>query len=323
MSLSDTALVEVPAKDAFHIFTTEGAIEPLLAEIRKKIDDFVPDIETDQGRKDIASFAYRIAKSKTALDRVGKELTDEAKEIPKKIDAARKIARDTLDQWRDEVRSPLTNWEDAEKERIDYHVKQIEAIKVLGFTTDPHGNAYSSKELRENLKFAMKVEVGEGCEEFEDEYRLARNNSVEDLERTIVVADKAEADAAELERLRKKAVEREVKEAEEKALAVSAEIAARAAEAAVRAEREASAEREKVLQQEIIYADKKAAEKLAASLARDEAAAAARKANAEQRLLVDTTAIIDLTAGGLSKIHAALAVKLISENKITFVSINY
>jgi len=93
-------------------------IFPFLAQIRAEIDAFVPDVSTKKGRDAIASMAYKVAKSKTALDGLGKELVAELKQIPALIDAERKRMRDTLDAWRDEVRKPVDDWE-AEQAAIE------------------------------------------------------------------------------------------------------------------------------------------------------------------------------------------------------------
>ena len=126
----NTQLVTIDKSTALEVFTTPGRIDPLLAKIRTEIDAFVPDLTTKSGRDNIASIAYRVARSKTYIDGIGKELVDKQKEIPKKIDATRKHIRDTLDAWRDEVRKPLTEWEAAEKERLDmvrYEMARMQA----------------------------------------------------------------------------------------------------------------------------------------------------------------------------------------------------
>jgi hypothetical protein len=113
--IADRDLVALPLpQDALSVFTTEGAIDPYLARIREAIDAFAADPSTEAGRKEIKSFAFRIAKAKTALEAEGKRLADEQKEIPKKIDATRKRIKDTLDAWRDEVRKPVDDFEAAE-----------------------------------------------------------------------------------------------------------------------------------------------------------------------------------------------------------------
>ena len=54
----------------------------------------MPDVTTKKGRDAIASIAHKVARSKTALDNIGKELVAELKDVPKKIDAERKRIAD-------------------------------------------------------------------------------------------------------------------------------------------------------------------------------------------------------------------------------------
>lgn len=103
---------------AMTVFTTGEAIDPYLAQIRAEIDLFVPDISTKKGRDAIASMAYKVSQSKSALEALGKAQADKAKEMPNLIDATRKHVKDTLDKWRNEVRKPLDDWE-AEQAEIE------------------------------------------------------------------------------------------------------------------------------------------------------------------------------------------------------------
>jgi hypothetical protein len=115
----NTELALLPAREnAVQVFSAPNGLDPFLAKIRAEIDAFVPDISTKKGRDAIASMAYKVAKSKTALDGLGKELVVELKQIPALIDAERKRMRDTLDAWRDEVRKPVDDWE-AEQKAIE------------------------------------------------------------------------------------------------------------------------------------------------------------------------------------------------------------
>ncbi|HBP0262862.1 TPA: hypothetical protein L5P72_006465, partial [Pseudomonas aeruginosa] len=128
---AENQLVEVPAKEtALQVYSAANGLDPFLAKIREEIDGFVPDVTTRKGREAIASIAYKVARSKTALDNVGKELVAELKEVPKKIDAERKRMRDLLDSWQAEVRSPLTEWEEAEAARVARHQGEIDKINL-------------------------------------------------------------------------------------------------------------------------------------------------------------------------------------------------
>src|SRR3546814_1319807 len=80
----DQLPVSIPKENALEVFTTVGAIDKYLDMVRAEIDGFSGDVQTKKGRDAIASIAYKVAKSKTYLDGVGKELTDSAKELPKK-----------------------------------------------------------------------------------------------------------------------------------------------------------------------------------------------------------------------------------------------
>ena len=91
---AQTQLVVIEPTTAVALFTEGQGVTELLADIRKKASSLVPDVTTTKGRKEIASIAYAVAKTKTYLDGLGKELTDQYKEIPKRIDANRKAMRD-------------------------------------------------------------------------------------------------------------------------------------------------------------------------------------------------------------------------------------
>ncbi|MEG0861812.1 MAG: hypothetical protein RSG79_19630, partial [Pseudomonas sp.] len=128
---AQTELAVVPPKEtALQVYQVINGLDPYLKKIRDEIDAFVPDITTRKGREAIASIAYKVARSKTALDNVGKDLVADLKEIPKKIDAERKRMRDTLDAWQEEVRQPLNKWQAAEDARVDRHNTAIAHIKL-------------------------------------------------------------------------------------------------------------------------------------------------------------------------------------------------
>ena len=121
--LEKTQLIIIDTQNTLELFTNEEKIKDLINSATIKTRSLVPDVFTDKGRKDIASMAYSVARTKTYLDSIGKELVSYYKEVPKKIDSVRKFARDSLDSLRDEVRKPLDEWE-AEQARL----KLIEEI---------------------------------------------------------------------------------------------------------------------------------------------------------------------------------------------------
>ena len=94
-------LINVEEINAIQLFQESG-LDPLLESITKEVKSFVPDISTDKGRKEVASLAMKVAKSKTYLDKCGKDYVAQLKELPKVIDAERRRMRDYLDNLKDE-----------------------------------------------------------------------------------------------------------------------------------------------------------------------------------------------------------------------------
>lgn len=324
---TETQLVTIPDGTALSVFTTDQAIDPFLARIRAEVDAFVPDLTTATGRKAIASIAYKVAQTKTYLESVGKALADEQKEIPKKIDACRKRVRDTLDLWRDEVRQPLTDWETAEEARIKAHTDTLTALNEICRMVPGRDSAA----LRESLAAVEAVFVAPHlCDEFEADYARAKEAARTALTEELPKAEKREAEAAELIRLRAEAetraqadrddaIRREA--AQEATMKTEAEAQAKidaetAAAATARAEAaaalQAAADTEARLKRE---ADDKAAA--------DAAETARREADVQHRSTINRTAAAAFVAGGMTEEAAKLAVSLIAKKAIPAIVISY
>ncbi|RBL53377.1 hypothetical protein, partial [Xanthomonas oryzae] len=190
--MSDS-LIPLESVNALEVFT--GAkLDDLLAAIRKEAVSLVPNVDTAAGRKEIASQAYKVARSKTAIDEAGKTLVADLKKQTGEIDAARKKARDTLDALRDEVRQPLTDWE-AEQERI----------------ASEKAAAEEAERARLEAERLAEIERREAEIRAREEAILA----AEQAERARLAAEQAERDRMEREaRLQREAEERARQEAQ-------------------------------------------------------------------------------------------------------------
>jgi len=104
-------LIIIEKQDVMSTFTQRDLITPLLAKIEHAATKETLNATTDQGRKAIASMAYRVAQSKTYIESHGKDLAAELKELPKLVDSNRKYARDFLDALKERIRKPLDVWE--------------------------------------------------------------------------------------------------------------------------------------------------------------------------------------------------------------------
>ncbi|AIC20616.1 hypothetical protein EY04_17405 [Pseudomonas chlororaphis] len=272
MSAQTELAVVPPQETALAVYSTPNGLEPWLQQIRSKIDGFTPDISTRKGREAIASMAYAVARSKTALDDVGKKLVADLKEVPKKIDAERKRVRDTLEAWQEEVRRPLNEWQAAEDARVDKHNDGIESIKALARFEEPPTAAHVAQVIVDLELLALD----DSWEEFLPEAAQAKDQTLIALRSLLVKRQKEEAEQAELARLRAEAEAREQKDREER-------IAREAAECArIEAEQKAQAEREATLRRE--QEAKAAAERreLELKLLAEQAERAAAQAKADQ-----------------------------------------
>lgn len=350
-----TELIELPAKEnALAIYSADKGLDPFLAKIRAEVDAFVPDTSTKKGRDAIASIAYKVAKSKTALDNIGKELVSELKEMPKKVDAERKRIRDTLDAWKDEVRLPLTEWEQAEEARIQDHKDRI---KIIMSAAIPMGQ--DADTLRASIAEIENTVIDDSWEEFAADASKAKDSALSMLRDLLTTQEKQEAEQAELARLRAEAAAREQKEREERIAREAEERARREAEAAAQAERDAVAKREAdakaaaerrelelKLQAEKAEREKQEAinraaqEKAAAEerqkqaveaerkrqadeIARQEAEAKAREADKKHKASVNRAAMEAFIAGGMTEDCAKQAVTMIAKGQIPAVRISY
>lgn len=110
-----STLIEITAAD---VFTPDGErLEQVLSDIVRHARAPVPDVTTQKGRKEIASLANKVARSKTYLDGLGKDLVSGLKKQAGQVDAQRRVIRERLDALKAEVRRPLTEIEEAEAER--------------------------------------------------------------------------------------------------------------------------------------------------------------------------------------------------------------
>ncbi|WP_139142867.1 cell envelope biogenesis protein TolA [Proteus sp. HMSC14B05] len=284
-------------------------IKSLAEEERKELDS---DLSVVKNRKAFASLAYKVAQTKTYIDKEGKAVVDKLKELPKKVDASRKLFRDELDALSTEIRKPLTEWEEQEKAREEAEAlkKQIEV---------DHEEALQMNELFD----LRKAE--------EERKRIARE---EEMKQQAAEQARLEAERKaqqEIEAAAKR--EREVKEAAERAEREKQEAIQRAEQAAKeakeKAERDARealerAEREKQL---AIEAErKKAQEAEQARLAEEERKRqeeAKRQADKEHRRKYNQETLQALVSNGFDEKLATEFIKLVASNKIPHMTMNY
>ncbi|MBI6948570.1 hypothetical protein [Pseudomonas koreensis] len=305
----ETQLAVVPPKEtALAVFSTANGLEPWLQQVRVKVDEFqkiLPDLKTKKGRDAYASMAHQIAKSKTALEAVGKEISAQQKEIPKKIDAERKRVWDILESWQKEVRKPLDDWQAAEDQRVNAHNDGIQQIKDLAMFAETPTAAFVAHVIAD----LELVALDDSWEEYLPEAAQAKDKSLTTLRALLITRQQYEAEQAELVRLRAEAEAQAQRDREAEIARVAAEQARIEAEQCAQAERDAAARREQELVEQAA-----AAQRATEQAARDAAAAAEH-----QRLQLELQAEQARTAAAQAEANRVAAEQRAEQERIAAV----
>ncbi|MDP0918561.1 hypothetical protein Q6272_26155 [Klebsiella pneumoniae] len=242
--IMDLTVIEIKPEQAPTLYRA-GGLDAYLEQIRQAVNE-VPDLTTKKGRDRVASLAAQVSRSKTAIEKPGREYLKRLKEAVRPAEAEIKRFVDACDELRDATRKPLTEWE-AEQERI----KAEEAMNAL------HAEALAMNEEFDRL-LAARIES-------DHEMALLMNDAF----------DREQADkAAEAER------QRIAHEEEIKRLAAAA--AAREVEQRAQREREEAAHREAVLKAQAEQAERDRIEAMQKAEADKQAAIEAERRKAQE-----------------------------------------
>ena len=319
--MSELAIIEIKPEQAPVLYVPNG-LEKFLEQIRAEVNE-VPDLSTAKGRARVASLSAQVSRSKTAIEKPGRDYLRHLKEAVKPAEAELRRFVTACDELRDEVRRPLTEWE-AEQERI---------------AAENQMNAWHEEALEMNAEYDRQFAA-----RIESDHEMAlMMNEMHDRERAEARAEAERKRIAHEEELKRQAAEQARRDAEAAVQRDREEAARREAElkaAAERAERERieiqqRAEREKKEAAERAERDKQ--EAIAAERRRQEEAEAARQAEAkriadeeakraadkEHRRTINRKVIADLVAQGIEESVAKDVVCVVATNKIEFLTINY
>ena len=293
MSNELVALKDLKAVEVFK----EGGVQPLIDLVREELSSEVPDVSTDKGRKRIASRAHLASKSKTALDKMGKDLADQLNAKLKPINAERKLARNELDKIRDETRQPLTDWEDEQKAIEVAKQAEIEAAELakqkdidheMALLLDDKFNQEAKSELvrieQERIAYDAQLAANAASEAT----RIAEAKALEETQR--IEAEKAEA----IRKEQRAILEKEQSEQREKQAVIDLENAEK--EKVIQAER---AEARRIADIETAKQNQIAAQKAEeARLAEEQKA---KDANTEHCRTINNLILDSLIEAGMTK----------------------
>lgn len=254
--IMDLTVIEIKPEQAPALYRA-GGLDAYLEQIRQAVNE-VPDLTTKKGRDRVASLAAQVSRSKTAIEKPGREYLKRLKEAVRPAEAEIKRFVDACDELRDATRKPLTEWE-AEQERI----KAEEAMSAL------HAEALAMNEEFDR-QLAARIES-------DHEMALLMNDAF-DRE---LAEKKAEAERQRIareEEIKRLAAAAAAREVEQRAQREREEAAHR--EAVLKAQAE-QAERDRIAAEQKAEADKQAAIEAERRKAQEEADRIRREA--EQR----------------------------------------
>ncbi|HDZ9831397.1 TPA: hypothetical protein ACYTJQ_000547 [Yersinia enterocolitica] len=345
MSEATGLSIVIEAKNALAVFTQPDHIESILQQVEKEVNSFVPDVSTKKGRDAIASLGLKVAKTKTYLDGLGKDLVTEYKEVPKKIDASRKTVRDRLDALKEKVLLPKLEFE-AEQERIKLEAERIAAEEAYSamwqeahdmdviITIRIAEKAAAKKEADHEMALLMNdaFDRAQADKKAEDE-RLQKERddriAAEAAAKVKWDADLAAQQEREASALREAELKLQAEQADRDRIALALKAEQDKKDAIAKAEREkqeAIAAEQRKAQETADRIQREAKQKEDARLAEEKRVAdeaAKRAADVEHRRTINRQAVADLIANGLPEDCAQKCVAAIAKNLISSVRITY
>ena len=147
-----TELAVLPALEAIvpaEFFKPSGSdailttLEETVMAMRAKLD-----ISTEGGRRAIASLAYRVSRSKTALDKLREDLVRDRKVELKAIDKEGGAVWDRVEALQKKVRAELDEWENADKTRVAAHEAELKLIVDFQHSINPRNIVALETDIR-------------------------------------------------------------------------------------------------------------------------------------------------------------------------------
>ena len=264
----DSALMKVDRMTAAEIFIP-GNMDPILVAIREEVTRQAAEIDktTTAGLKQLGSLAYKVTKSKTFIESQRKSLVAAEKKRLQAIDTEGRRIWDILEGIADEVRKPLTDWEQIDKDRKAR--LETTLLELLDYGKVHY--AATAEQIKEAIDRLNAIDTS-AMEEYSGLAASHKSNSLKELNAALTAQLEIDKAKAENERLKAEAQERETQER-----AISAARFAREA-----AEKEAEAERQRLLAEKQEAEDRAAAAERRAMQAVEEERARTAEAKAKE-----------------------------------------
>ncbi|MDT8623009.1 hypothetical protein RRW91_07955 [Klebsiella grimontii] len=318
----DLTVIEIKPEQAPTLYRA-GGLDAYLEQIRQAVNE-VPDLTTKKGRDRVASLAAQVSRSKTAIEKPGREYLKRLKEAVRPAEAEIKRFVDACDELRDETRKPLTEWE-AEQERIKAEEAML-ALHVEALAMNEDFDRQLAARIESDHEMALLMNDAFDREQAEKKAEAERQRIAheEEIKRIAVAAAAREVE----QRAQREREEAALREAALKAQAEQAERDRIAAEQKAEADKQAAIEAERrKAQEEADRIRREAEQREHARLAEEKRKAdeqARREADVKHRKTVGTEIVKALLANtSLSRDQAIEVLTAIKDGNIPHTGISY
>lgn len=278
------------AQNPVIVLTDKAKMEAYIAALKAEAEASPGNVNSEKGREQIRSNAANIGRRKAAIEKERLRVTEEWRQKTSTVNATGKIVKEQLQALQDEVRAPLTAWEESEAARKAEADRLLELLRNAAIVRADETAADVQTRLDEIRGLNLNDEIlGIRTEMAVD----LRDDAVKALGEALARLKQAEEERAELARLREREEQRQreetdriAREREEKARQEREESERQAEERrrqeeAVRIERERQEAADRAVREAEAKAERERQEAVAAAQAEIDAANA-RAAEAER-----------------------------------------
>lgn len=210
--MSEKSLIKIDEISPLEVFVS-GKYQVILDSIKEKSVIENPDINTGSGRQIIRSVAAKVAASKSLLEKVGKNLADhKRKEIAdelERINSARSAIKIFLSDLKNNIRRPLTDWENEKKEAETKEELKAEILRLHGEALEDNRVFDDKKQLvidkkkleDEKIRLVAEEKARENLQKKEDQKVINANARTRDAEIEKGIAEKEKREAEEEKKL--------------------------------------------------------------------------------------------------------------------------
>jgi hypothetical protein len=204
--MNEQALITADNAKILYAMAHPEEIPELLKPIDTAVAQFEADVTTEAGRKEIASFNHKLARSKTTVDGVAKAEVALATAKVKEYNTNRKTFKDAMEVHQKAVKAPLDKWK-ADQEAF------TESMTTMQTAGNTHYD--TSGDIKLAIQWLVELDLSVYPQDMLEEATGVKTLALGKLESILETITKAEADAIELERLKADEVERKAEDARE------------------------------------------------------------------------------------------------------------